>query len=148
MLTDLPVELLSRIVAAVHDIDNEAQHGQHRGLAEYPIQNLESLRRVSKTFSQMCTSHLFRALRVLPTPESAARYAKILESDRLNPCVDRVVFQTRMNPALDHGYGSEEEYTEPEDFFLEAMEKVGLFRNLKSAGLVFSESCTGGDDEW
>lgn len=152
MLTDLPVELLSYVAASVgRFVENEemvraVQHNKHAFVT--PIADLKSLpalRGVCRLFSQICTPHLFRTVKVLPTRESAARYRQILGSDTLNPHVNKVIFQTRMNSEFEY---QEDDYTEPHDFFLEAMENLGLFSKLTSVELVFAKRCAGGDSQW
>jgi hypothetical protein len=132
-LSDLPPELLSRIVGLV-----ATSHGDYaekerpsntdpgrrpkdvttfRGLsyanialATSPapdVRSLQTLRLVSRIFKDLSTPLLFAVVRVLPSDASAERYQNILQSEELNRFVRKVVFQTRLQPdARLFDYGS------------------------------------------
>lgn len=128
VLTDLPVELLSRVASTV----GETIHNEET-FSSLDLASLPALRSVCKMMSQICAPYLFNVVRVLPRRKSAARNTKILKSDTLNQYVRKVVFQTRMY---------DDDYTEPYGFFSDAMENLGRFRNLTSVELVFDKECS------
>ncbi|KAH0383224.1 hypothetical protein KCU92_g5560, partial [Aureobasidium melanogenum] len=170
-LTNLPPELLSRIVdytatplppdpkrrvsssyAGQQIPDGSTYAGlsySNIALATSPapdIASLRSLRLVSKTFEQLSTPLLFSAVRVLPTEASAERYMKILEEERLNTHVRKVVFQTRKQPnrrGMIYSWDRDksDDYDHPHSFFLDAMLNVANFKNLTHAELIFMTKC-------
>ncbi|TIA27590.1 hypothetical protein D6C79_10594, partial [Aureobasidium pullulans] len=114
------------------------------------VASLQDLRLVSKCFEGLCTPLLFQCVRVLPRAESAERYMQILESEKLNSHVRKVIFQTRHQPHMSkHGRScyrikseeAEDQYETPHEFFLSAMKQVADFENLTHAELVFSVTC-------
>ncbi|KAG9648358.1 hypothetical protein KCU77_g17156, partial [Aureobasidium melanogenum] len=173
-LLQLPPELLTRIVGLVaigesaqsefYDDDDENKYKAindpafsswdrpYNRLAVTPrpdIASLRNLRFASRQFSNMCTAHLFRCVRLLPTKESATRYNNILSSPTLSQHVQKLVFQTRMVPDGSNSCwarrepGPGDEYRQPHPYFLDALKRVGQFPNLTHAELVFSSSCSG-----
>ncbi|THY76431.1 hypothetical protein D6C93_10313, partial [Aureobasidium pullulans] len=103
------------------------------------VASLQDLRLVSKCFEGLCTPLLFQCVRVLPRAESAERYMQILESEKLNSHVRKVIFQTRHQPHMSKRgkscYRIETEIAET------TMEQVAKFANLTHAELVFSVTC-------
>ncbi|KAH0025437.1 hypothetical protein KCU78_g4728, partial [Aureobasidium melanogenum] len=111
------------------------------------IASLRSLRLVSKMFEQLSTPLLFSVVRVLPTETSAERYMKVLEEERVNLHVRKVVFQTRLQPdARLYEWTCEkmppgDDYSKPKPFFLAALQQAANFNNLTHAELVFVTTC-------
>ncbi|KAJ9629588.1 hypothetical protein H2203_001964 [Taxawa tesnikishii (nom. ined.)] len=127
-LDHLPAELLVAIAAAAEEV-------------AYDMSALRALRCVSKNLSRASTHRLFRTVKVLSTDQSTERYTKILEHPELKAAVAKVIFQTREDPdeEEDGGGGGEE----PLESFLQALEDVGRFSNLKSVHLTFAKDCAG-----
>ncbi|CAD0090932.1 unnamed protein product [Aureobasidium vineae] len=178
-LLRLPPELLSRIVDLVaigdnletdpgedesishdcndkHIISNDPpssslsrQHGMLAMIPRPDVSSLRSLRLISRHFSRVCETHLYRCVRLLPTEQSAVHYSGTLATPNLSQQVQKIVFQTRMEPAsstspwASHEPGPGDDYEEPHQFFLEALEQVGRFPNLTHVELVFSAECFG-----
>lgn len=171
-LANLPPELLSRIIDYVATpLPPDPKHrnpsryeGQHVSdgptyaglsysnisLATSPapdIASLRNLRLVSKIFEDLSAALIFAVVRVLPTEDSAEGYMHILNEERLNGCVRKVVFQTRLQPdARLYDWTAEEmppgdDYSKPKPFFLTAMLKAAGFQNLTHAELVFVTTC-------
>ncbi|KAH0169904.1 hypothetical protein KCU67_g2868, partial [Aureobasidium melanogenum] len=173
-LLQLPPELLARIVEFVavskpapidpygYDDENKykavndpAFSSWNRSYDQFAITprpdilSLRNLRLASRHFSTMCTTHLYRCVRLLPTKESATRYNNMISSAMLSQHVQKFVFQTRIVPDGSNSCwarqkpGPGDEYRQPHPYFLDALKRVGQFPNLTHVELVFSSSCSG-----
>ncbi|KAF2248195.1 hypothetical protein BU26DRAFT_458336 [Trematosphaeria pertusa] len=101
---------------------------------------LKSLRFVSKDALPIATEALFSTIVLQPSDESAAKYTHILESEKLNPLVRTVIFNTDDDPDADPDWASNEE-KEPLESFLDALRAVFKFPNLRKVELKFAREC-------
>ncbi|KAF1962027.1 hypothetical protein CC80DRAFT_574837 [Byssothecium circinans] len=118
MFVSLPVELQRECV---------------RGL---DLESLKAFRLVSKTTLALPTEELFSTVGLMPSDESVERYTNIINDEKLNPLVRKVVFNTSDDPN-----STDEEESKLLESYADAMKSLGRFEKLKEVGVRFAQEC-------
>jgi hypothetical protein len=109
---------------------------QHQCVRSLDVATFRSLRLVNKSAIALATEHLFSTVVLLPTNASAEKYMTVLESTKLNPIVQGVIFNTSEDPLSD-----ERKESVLLDSFRDALFSVTRFRNLRKVDLKFARNC-------
>jgi hypothetical protein len=107
------------------------------------IEDVKSLRLVSKAFYNHATRRLFAALYVKNTDSGIHSYQNILSAPHLTEAVRQITFLTVENPEESRAQGQPQDGNTAQlsDGFTSALSSTYKFPNLASVGIHFSKPC-------